>query len=323
MLDFNFSFSAGASSDQIYDLIIIGGGPAGLSAGLYAARYKLKTLLIEKAPVAGGQLTATEWVENYPGFPEPVLGKKLAKDMEDQAKFFGLEIINEAVQKVNLQTGIKEIVTANDTWRTRAVLISTGSSPKKLGVPGESEFSGRGVSYCATCDGPLYPDKTVAVVGGGNTAFEESLFIAKYAARIYIIHRREGFSADPILIERVKANPKIELILNSTVKEIDFGGESRRIILQDTLKKSESELKVDGLFVFIGSDPNTELFKDQIDLENGYIVTDRDHATSQEGVWAAGDVEAKTLRQVATAVGDGALAAYNIHKYLERFEGKP
>jgi thioredoxin reductase (NADPH) len=323
MLDFNFSFSAGASSDQIYDLIIIGGGPAGLSAGLYAARYKLKTLLIEKAPVAGGQLTATEWVENYPGFPEPVLGKKLAKDMEDQAKFFGLEIINEAVQKVNLQTGIKEIVTANDTWRSRAVLISTGSSPKKLGVPGESEFSGRGVSYCATCDGPFYPDKTVAVVGGGNTAFEESLFIAKYAARIYIIHRREGFSADPILIERVKANPKIELILNSTVKEIDFGGESRRIILQDTLKKSESELKVDGLFVFIGSDPNTELFKDQIDLENGYIVTDRDHATSQEGVWAAGDVEAKTLRQVATAVGDGALAAYNIHKYLERFEGKP
>jgi len=243
--------------------------------------------------------------------------------MEDQAKFFGLEIINEAVQKVNLQTGIKEIVTANDTWRTRAVLISTGSSPKKLGVPGESEFSGRGVSYCATCDGPFYPDKTVAVVGGGNTAFEESLFIAKYAARIYIIHRREGFSADPILIERVKANPKIELILNSTVKEIDFGGESRRIILQDTLKKSESELKVDGLFVFIGSDPNTELFKDQIDLENGYIVTNRDHATSQEGVWAAGDVEAKTLRQVATAVGDGALAAYNIHKYLEKFEGKP
>jgi thioredoxin reductase (NADPH) len=323
MLDFNFSFSAGASSDQIYDLIIIGGGPAGLSAGLYAARYKLKTLLIEKAPVAGGQLTATEWVENYPGFPEPVLGKKLAKDMEDQAKFFGLEIINEAVQKVNLQTGIKEIVTANDTWRTRAVLISTGSSPKRLGVPGESEFSGRGVSYCATCDGPFYPDKTVAVVGGGNTAFEESLFIAKYAARIYIIHRREGFSADPILIERVKANPKIELILNSTVKEIDFGGESRRIILQDTLKKSESELKVDGLFVFIGSDPNTELFKDQIDLENGYIVTNRDHATSQEGVWAAGDVEAKTLRQVATAVGDGALAAYNIHKYLEKFEGKP
>jgi thioredoxin reductase (NADPH) len=243
--------------------------------------------------------------------------------MEDQAKFFGLEIINEAVQKVNLQTGIKEIVTANDTWRTRAVLISTGSSPKKLGVPGESEFSGRGVSYCATCDGPFYPDKTVAVVGGGNTAFEESLFIAKYAARIYIIHRREGFSADPILIERVKANPKIELVLNSTVKEIDFGGESRRIILQDTLKKSESELKVDGLFVFIGSDPNTELFKDQIDLENGYIVTNRDHATSQEGVWAAGDVEAKTLRQVATAVGDGAMAAYNIHKYLERFEAKP
>ncbi|HCX60285.1 MAG TPA: thioredoxin-disulfide reductase, partial [Candidatus Cloacimonas sp.] len=168
MLDFNFSFSAEADSRQVYDLIIIGGGPAGLSAGLYAARYKLKTLMIEKAPVAGGQLTATEWVENYPGFPEPVLGKKLAEDMETQAKFFGLEIVHEDVQSVDLVSSVKEIRTGFNTWKARTVLIATGSSPRRLGVKGEQEFSGRGVSYCATCDGPFYPDKTVAVVGAGN-----------------------------------------------------------------------------------------------------------------------------------------------------------
>ncbi|MFA5281166.1 MAG: thioredoxin-disulfide reductase [Candidatus Cloacimonadaceae bacterium] len=317
MLDFNFSFSAEADSRQVYDLIIIGGGPAGLSAGLYAARYKLKTLMIEKAPVAGGQLTATEWVENYPGFPEPVLGKKLAEDMETQAKFFGLEIVHEDVQSVDLVSSVKEIRTGFNTWKARTVLIATGSSPRRLGVKGEQEFSGRGVSYCATCDGPFYPDKTVAVVGAGNTAFEESLFIAKYAAKIYIVHRREGFSADPILIERVKANAKIELLTNKVVEEIDFGSESRKLKLKDTSSGAQSELAVDGLFVFIGSNPNTGLFEDQLNLDEGYIQTDRNHATSAQGVWAAGDVEAKTLRQVATAVGDGALAAYNIHKYIE------
>ncbi|HCM15072.1 MAG TPA: thioredoxin-disulfide reductase, partial [Candidatus Cloacimonas sp.] len=298
------------------DLIIIGGGPAGLSAGLYAARYKLKTLMIEKAPVAGGQLTATEWVENYPGFPEPVLGKKLAEDMETQAKFFGLEIVHEDVQSVDLVSSVKEIRTGFNTWKARTVLIATGSSPRRLGVKGEQEFSGGGVSYCATCDGPFYPDKTVAVVGAGNTAFEESLFIAKYAAKIYIVHRREGFSADPILIERVKANAKIELLTNKVVEEIDFGSESRKLKLKDTSSGAQSELAVDGLFVFIGSNPNTRLFEDQLNLDEGYIQTDRNHATSAQGVWAAGDVEAKTLRQVATAVGDGALAAYNIHKYI-------
>lgn len=320
MLDFSFSFSGSASSDELYDLIIIGGGPAGLSAGLYAARYKLKTLMIEKAPVAGGQLTATEWVENYPGFPEPVLGKKLAKDMEDQARFFGLEIMNENVVSVNLEGKIKEIVTSSTVWKAKTVLIATGSSPRMLGIPGEQEFSGRGVSYCATCDGPFYPNKTVAVIGGGNTAFEESLFIAKYAAKIHIIHRREGFSADPILVDRVKANPKISLITDTIAEAIRFEEDPRKILIRNLKTDTASELIVDGVFVFIGSNPNTELFKDQIKLEGGYILTDRDHATSLAGVWAAGDVQAKTLRQVATAVGDGALAAYNIHKYLENQE---
>lgn len=317
MLDFNISLSANADSSQIYDLIIIGGGPAGLSAGLYAARYKLKTLMIEKAAVAGGQMVTTEWVENYPGFPEPVLGSKLAKDMETQARFFGLEIVNEDVSKVKLDAPIKEITTLLNTWKAKSVLIATGASPRTLDVPGEKEFSGHGVSYCATCDGPFYPDKTVAVIGGGNSAFEESLFIAKYAAKIYIIHIMDEFQADSILIERVKAEPKIEIIKNTQVKEFAFASEERKVLLNNLKTGKDSELKVDGAFIFIGAIPNTALFKGQLELDHGYIVTDRDHFTSQSGVWAAGDVEAKALRQVATAVGDGALAAYKINKYLD------
>lgn len=318
MLDFSFSLSSGADSGQIYDLIIIGGGPAGLTAGLYAARYKLKTLMIEKAPLAGGQLTATEWVENYPGFPKPVLGKQLAKDMEEQARFFGLEIIHEDVTAVNLNPEIKEAITPFNTWKARAVLIATGSSPKTLNIPGEAEFAGRGVSYCATCDGPFFPDKIVAVVGGGNSAFEESLFLAKYAAKIHIIHRRDSFRADPVLIDRVRQEPKIELITDSVVEAIDFGAAERKLRVANLKSGERSDLKVDGIFVFIGANPNTALFRDQLELEDGYIVTDREHQTSVPGVWAAGDVQAKSLRQVATAVGDGALAAYKIHKYLDR-----
>ncbi len=320
MLDFSVNLSSDADSSKVFDLIIIGGGPAGLTCGLYAARYKLKTLMIEKAPMTGGQLTTTEWVENYPGFPEPVLGSKLAKDMEAQAKLFGLEIVYEDVQKVDLAGEIKEIITHTETWKARTVLISTGSSPRKLGVPGEEKYSGKGISYCATCDGPFYPDKTVAVVGGGNSAFEESLFIAKYAAKIHIIHMMDTFQADQILVERVKANPKIELITDTVVTEFDFGSKPRQVILKNNKTGKTSELPVDGAFIFIGAIPNTTLFDGQIDLERGYIVTDRDHNTSQAGVYAAGDVEAKSLRQVATAVGDGALAAYNIHKYIDEPE---
>lgn len=318
MLDFSFSLSSSVDSSQLFDLIIIGGGPAGLTAGLYAARYKLNTLMIEKAPLSGGQLTATEWVENYPGFPKPVLGKQLAKDMEEQARFFGLEIIHEDVTAANLKTQIREVITPFHTWKARAVLIATGSSPKTLNIPGEAEFAGRGVSYCATCDGPFYPDKTVAVVGGGNSAFEESLFLAKYAARIHIIHRRDSFRADPLLIDRVRQEPKIELITDSVVEAIDFGSAERKLRVANLKSGEHNDLKVDGIFVFIGANPNTALFQEQLELEDGYIVTDREHQTSVPGVWAAGDVQAKSLRQVATAVGDGALAAYKIHKCLDR-----
>jgi len=352
-MDFNLNLSAAANPEELYDLIIIGGGPAGLTAGLYAARYKLKTLMIEKMAVSGGQLTSTEWVENYPGFPEPVLGQKLAQDMETQAKQFGLEVITEEVNKVELTGKIKLIHTPYAVWKAKTILISTGSSPRKMNVPGEAEFKGNGVSYCATCDGPFYPDKTIGVIGGGNTAFEESLFLAKYAARLYILARNDNYKADEILQDRVKANPKIELMPFYQVERIDFTNlEGRKIILKQTEKAEpvvpaqagiqtvlnkevDSRLRgndiigepgddimslpVDGIFIFIGNDPNTKLFEGQIELENGYIVTDRSHKTNVEGVWAAGDVQSKALRQVATAVGDGACAAHWINKYIEEW----
>jgi len=316
MLDFKLNLGSNADAGQLYDLIIIGGGPAGLSAGLYAARYKLKTLMIEKAVVPGGQLISTQWVENYPGFPEPVLGQKLAKDMETQAKLFGLEIAQEDVTSVKLSGDIKEVTTIYNTWKAKTILIATGSSPRKLGLPGEAEYSGNGVSYCATCDGPFYPDKVVAVVGGGNSAFEEALFIAKYARKLYIIHRSDRFTADPILQDRVNAEPKIELVPNTVVESLAFAESPRKLMLKSTVSGESTPLEVDGIFIFIGAIPNTKLFEGQLELVNGYIKSDREQATSVEGVWAAGDVQEKVLRQVATAVGDGANAAHAIHSYL-------
>ncbi len=321
MLEFNLTMDSTADPDMLYDLIIIGGGPAGMTAGLYAARYKLNTLMLEKAVVSGGQLTSTEWVENYPGFPEPVLGQQLAKDMESQAKSFGLKIVTETVNSVDLKSKIKTVTTAYNTWRAKSILIATGASPRKLNAPGEKEFSGRGISYCATCDGPFYPDKVVAVIGGGNSAFEESLFLAKYARQVHIFNRDEIIIADQIIQDRVAENDKISLKLNTTVEDIAFGDpENKHLLLKDQINGKTHQLKVDGLFIFIGNIPNTVLFKGQLELEEGYIVTDRDHKTNLEGVWAAGDVQSKALRQVATAVGDGACAAHWINKYLENWE---
>lgn len=316
MLEFNLSLSDDVKADQLFDLIIIGGGPAGLTAGLYASRYKLNTLLIEKAAVPGGQLIATQWVENYPGFPEPVLGQKLAQDMESQARLFGLQIVRENVISASLTGEQKQVVTEHNTWQAKTILIATGSSPRRLGVPGEAEFAGNGVSYCATCDGPFYPDKVVAVVGGGNSAFEEGLFISKYASKIFLIHRSDKFTADQILQQRVAEEPKIELITNTTVSKIAFEAEPRQLVLQDTQSDATRLLDVDGIFIFVGAIPNTELFADQLELEAGYIKSFGENSTSAEGVWAAGDVQAKALRQVATAVGDGASAAHAINKYL-------
>ena len=304
----------------MYDLIIIGGGPAGLTAGLYAARYKLKTILIEKAPFAGGQLLKTSYIENYPGFDEAVLGYDLATKMENQAIRFGLEVIKETVTKIELTDEKKSVYTEENEYHAKTAIISTGSEPRMLGIPGEKEFYGRGVSYCGTCDAPFFKDKVVAVIGGGNTAIEESLHIAKYASKVYIIHRRDELRADKICQEKAFAEERIEVVWNSIIKSIDFQtAEDRQITILNKKTEKESKLKVDGVFVFIGLNPNTDLFKGQIDLtKDGFIAqkAGEDMKTNIAGVFAAGDVRDKVLRQIVNAAGDGAVAAFEANKYL-------
>lgn len=311
-------------SKNMYDLIIIGGGPAGLTAGLYAARYKLKTILIEKAPFAGGQLLKTSYIENYPGFDEAVLGYDLATKMENQAVRFGLEIKKETVTKIILTDEKKSVYTEENEYHAKTAIISTGSDPRMLGVPGEKEFYGRGVSYCGTCDAPFFKDKVVAVIGGGNTAIEESLHIAKYASKVYIIHRRDELRADKICQEKAFAEEKIEVVWNSIIKSIDFQiSEDRKITIFNKKTEKESKLKVDGVFVFVGLNPNTELFKDQIDLtKDGFIAqkSGENMKTNIAGVFAAGDVRDKELRQIVNAAGDGAVAAFEANKYLTEHE---
>jgi len=304
----------------MYDLIIIGGGPAGLTAGIYAARYKLKTVLIEKAPFTGGQLLKTAHIENYPGFDEQVLGYDLATKMENQAIRFGLEVIKETVIKIELTDENKSVYTEENEYHARTAIIATGSEPRMLGIPGEKEFYGRGVSYCGTCDAPFFKDKVVAVIGGGNTAIEESLHIAKYASKVYIIHRRDELRADKICQEKAFAEDRIEVVWNSIIKSIDFQTSAeRQITIFNKKTEKESKLKVDGVFVFIGLNPNTELFKGQVDLtKDGFIAqkSGEDMKTNVAGVFAAGDVRDKVLRQIVSAAGDGAVAAFEANKYL-------
>lgn len=316
---FNFHLSIGQeyTNDKMYDLIILGGGPAGLTAGMYAARYKLDVLLIEKLFLTGGQVATTQWVENYPGYVEPILGKTLAQNMEEQAKLFGLQIMNAQVDSVSLLSSIKEVILSGKPYKARTILIATGASPRNLGAKGEDLYAGQGISYCATCDGPFYPNKTIAVVGGGNSALEETQFLAKYASKIYLIHRQDKFKADPIIVEKTLQIPHIEVIYNTIIDEIDFSDPQNKTLI---LHKKDANIKqgliVDGLFIFVGLNPNSSLFTEQIALENGYITVDTTMQTNIAGVYAAGDIVNKPLRQVATAVGDGATAAYYIYQYL-------
>ncbi len=320
MFDFSLNITDEISSEDLYDLIIIGGGPAGLTAGLYAARYKLNVMMIEKSYAIGGQMGSTEWVENYPGFPEPILGQKLAQDMENQAKNFGMKLLNALVEKVELKDTIKKIYIGDQIFKAKAVLITTGASPRKLGFPEEDLYKGQGISYCATCDGPFYPDKQLAVIGGGNSACEESLFLAKYAKNIKIIQLLDHLTADQIVIEKLNNNPKIEVFLNNKLEHIDFSDpQNRKISILNTITNDLQEIRVDGIFIFVGMHPNTELFN-ELELFNGYIKTNASLQTSIPGVYSAGDVIVKDLRQVATAVGDGALAAFKINKFLETLD---
>ncbi len=302
----------------MYDVIIIGGGPAGLTASIYTSRAKLKTLILEKM-IPGGQVTTTHLVENYPGFPEPINGFLLMSHFQKQAQNFGAEIvISKEVTSIEKEDKIFKIKTPDNEYKAKAVLIATGAKYKTLGIPGEEKFKGRGVSYCATCDGAFFKDKEVAVIGGGNSALEEALFLTKFVKKVYLIHRRFQFRADKILQDRVKENEKIEPILNYVPVSVNGKDEVESITIEERDTKERKKIKVDGVFFFIGLSPNSEFLKDFVKKdENGYIIVNENLETNVEGCFAAGDVIKKKVRQIATAVGDGATAGVNIREYLE------
>jgi len=299
------------------DLIIIGGGPAGLTAGLYAARSRLKTLLMERLS-PGGQVLLTDTVENYPGFPEGISGFELMDRMRRQAENFGLEIQSREILQLRLSPGRKEVVTDNERLETRSLILTMGATPRKLTIDGEERLTGKGVSYCATCDGPFYRDREVAVIGGGDTAVEEALYLTRFASRVHLVHRREELRATRLLQERAFAQEKIAIAWDTIPTRILGETGVEAIELKNVKSGDVSRLGVDGVFVFIGYDPNNELVKDLLELDNaGFVRTDNDMQTSSPGVFAAGDIRSKLLRQISTAVGEGAAAAFAAERYLE------
>ncbi len=302
---------------EVYDLAIIGGGPAGLTAYLYAARARLNTVLIEKLS-PGGQVLVTDFVENYPGFPEGLPGWELMEKFKAQVEKLGFNQVLDEVVKLEIENNLKKLHLASGKHLlARTVIIATGATPHKLGVPGEKELTGKGVSYCATCDGPFFRDQIVAVVGGGNTAVQEAIFLTKFVRKVFLIHRRDQLRAQKILQERAFANEKIEFIWNSVVEEIIGKEKVEAVKIKNRKTGEEKILKVDGVFIFIGIRPQSEFVKDLLKLdERGFIVTDCEMRTEIPGVFAAGDVRSKACRQIVTAAGDGATAAYMAEHFL-------
>ena len=300
-------------------LIIIGGGPAGLTAGLYASRAHLKTILLE-AMIPSGQAYMTERIENYPGFPDGISGRELIERFAKQATKFGLEIQQfTKVDSVALDGGKKVVTAGEKKFSASALIIATGAQANKVGIPGEEEFTGKGVSYCATCDGAFFKDQNVAVVGGGDTALEDALYLSRLARKVFVIHRRDQLRAQKVLQDRAMNNDTIEIIWNTVPKAITGEGTEKIFLLENVKDATKRELAVSGVFIAVGQSPNTDFVRGVVELDNkGYIITDHDCATSVPGIFAAGDVRQKGLRQISTAVGDGALAVAAVEKYIER-----
>lgn len=313
---------------QIYDVLIIGAGPAGLAAGLYAARAKMSTLILEKDK-PGGQIVTTDEVANYPGSVEHATGPSLVARMLEQCEEFGAERKKEGVVSVDFSGDLKVVKTEAGEYQARSIIIATGAVPRKIGCPGEKELTGKGISYCATCDADFFTDLEVFCIGGGDTALEEAMYLTKFARKVTLVHRRDEFRAAKSIVEKVLKHPKVEIIYDSVVEEVKGDGLLESIVLKNVKTGELTEHFADendgtfGCFVFVGYLPNSELFKDHITLaEGGYIPTDDDMRTNVPGVFAAGDIRVKSLRQVVTATADGAIAAVQAEKYIEeKFHG--
>lgn len=297
-------------------MIIIGAGPAGLSAAIYSARGGLKTAIFEKALV-GGQINVTDEVENYPGFEEPLSGFELTNKMRLQAERFGTFFIDEEITALGMEGLCKVIETSEGKYRAKSVIICTGAHPRRLNVPGEERLTGRGVSYCATCDGALYRDKVVAVIGGGDSAIEEGIFLSRFARKVIVIHRRDELRAQKIIQERAFKNPKMEFVWNSVVQEIHGEQKVEKLEVVNRNTKELSMIPVDGVFIYVGILPNNELLESRIELDSaGFVLTDEYMHTNVPGIYAAGDIRHTVLRQVVTATSDGAVAAWSAEKWI-------
>lgn len=309
----------------MYDVIIIGGGPAGLSAGLYAGRAALKTLLIEKSAV-GGQILQTAEIDNYPGSPEEESGSSLIGRMKEQAQRFGIETVFDEVTDVEPEGAVKKVIGRKGVYEGKTVIIAGGASPAKLGCPGEAELTGQGVSYCATCDGAFFSGLEVYVVGGGDAAVEEAIYLTRFARKVTVIHRRDALRAAKTIQEKAFANEKIHFLWDSVVTGLEGQGMLEAITVKNVKSGEETRIEADpndglfGLFIFIGFIPKSELYKGKLKMEDGYILTDENMQTSVPGVFAAGDIRRKSLRQVVTAAADGAIAAVQAGKYIEEAE---
>ena len=302
--------------EQIYDMIVIGGGPAGYTAALYAARSGLSVVVLEKLS-AGGQMTLTEQIDNYPGFEDGIDGFTLGEKMQQSAERFGAVTELAEVYKADLSGKLKTLETSEGAFRARTVVVATGASPRSLGIPGEESLVGKGVHYCAACDGAPYRGKTVAVVGGGNSAAADALALSRIAKKVYLIHRRDSLRATKVYHAPLMAAPNVEFCWNNTVSVLLHESRLTGLRLKDVNTSAERELACDGVFISVGRAPATELFRDELALDSsGYIIADESTRTSLPGVFAVGDVRTKALRQVVTAVSDGAVAVHYAEEYL-------
>jgi len=306
------------AEEKIYDLIIIGGGPAGLTAGIYATRAKLNTVLLERLNV-GGLVGTTDWVENYPGFPEGINGAELIKKMEDQALKFGLKITPyQEVSSADLKGETKTINVDDEEYKAKAVIVASGTEPKKLNIPGEEKFKGRGVSYCATCDGAFFQDKDIVMIGGGSSGIQEGLFLTRFVKNITVVEFMPHLNAEKILEERARKDSKFKFYLNHMATSINGENQVESVTIKNRETNEEKIIPAAGVFIYVGWDPKTEFLKGQLELDKwGYVIAGEDTKTSAPGVFVVGDVRVKDLRQITTAVSDGTVAAFMAEKYIE------